>query len=164
MTRTSAVAASDSSPDRAAADAPVSAAADAPVDAAELNRWITGFDQVYGLEFVSCGEEEVSATVRIDAHHRQPLGLVHGGVYMGMAESMTTIATALCVATQGNTALGLSNNTSFVRAIGEGTIHASGRRRHAGRSTWVWDVEMCDDDGRLCALSRTTIAVRPLPS
>ena len=132
------------------------------IDAAELNRWVTGFDQLYGLEFVSCGEEEVSARVRIDAQHRQPLGLVHGGVYMAMAESITTIATVLSVAAQGNTALGLSNNASFIRAVGDGTIHASAGRRHAGRSTWVWDVEMSDDDGRLCALSRTTIAVRPL--
>jgi 1,4-dihydroxy-2-naphthoyl-CoA hydrolase len=133
---------------------------------AELNRAVTGFDRLYGLEFVSCGvsEEEVSACVRIDERHRQPMGLVHGGLYATVAESIATVATVLSVAGDGNIAVGLSNNTSFLRPITEGSVHASGRRRHAGRTTWVWDVEMSDDEGRLCALTRVTMAVRPRPA
>jgi len=127
----------------------------------ELNRGVTGFDRLYGLEFVSCDEEEVVAQVRIDEQHRQPLGLVHGGLHMAIAESITTIATVLCVAKDGNMALGLSNSTSFLWPITQGTIHAVGRRRHAGRTTWIWDVEMSDDDGRSSALTRTTVAIRP---
>ena len=56
--------------------------------------------------------------------------------------------------------VGQSNHTSFLRPMSEGTIHAVARRRHRGRTTWIWDVEMTDDEGRLCALSRVTIAVR----
>ena len=55
---------------------------------------------------------------------------------------------------------GLSNQTSFLRPIIDGTIHAEARRRHRGRTTWVWEVEITDDDGRLCAIVRMTIAVR----
>ena len=58
--------------------------------------------------------------------------------------------------------MGLSNNTSFLRPISEGTIHALATRRHRGRMTWVWDVDITDDEGRLCATSRVTVAVRPL--
>jgi 1,4-dihydroxy-2-naphthoyl-CoA hydrolase len=61
----------------------------------------------------------------------------------------------------GNTAQGLSNQTSFLRPILAGTIHARAIRRHRGRTTWVWEVEFTDDAGRLCALTRMTIAVRP---
>jgi 1,4-dihydroxy-2-naphthoyl-CoA hydrolase len=57
--------------------------------------------------------------------------------------------------------MGLSNATNFVRPMEEGTVHARARRLHSGRTTWVWDVEMTDDQGRLCAVSRLTIAVRP---
>jgi uncharacterized protein (TIGR00369 family) len=57
--------------------------------------------------------------------------------------------------------MGLSNSTSFLRPIGAGNIHALATRRHRGRTTWVWDVDMSDDEGRLCATSRVTIAVRP---
>ena len=58
-------------------------------------------------------------------------------------------------------AQGLANQTSFLRPILAGTVHAVARRRHRGRTTWVWEVEMTDDEDRLCALVRMTIAVRP---
>ncbi len=58
--------------------------------------------------------------------------------------------------------MGMSNNTSFLRPITEGTVHRRlAMRRHRGRTTWIWDVDMTDDSGRLCASSRVTIAVRP---
>ena len=57
----------------------------------------------------------------------------------------------------------MSNRATFLRPITAGTIHAQATRRHRGRTTWVWDVEISDDDGRLCAMSRMTIAVRPAP-
>jgi uncharacterized protein (TIGR00369 family) len=60
-------------------------------------------------------------------------------------------------------AQGLSNLTSFFRPILDGTVHAEARRRHRGRTTWVWEVDITDDDDRLCALVRMTIAVRPRP-
>jgi 1,4-dihydroxy-2-naphthoyl-CoA hydrolase len=91
----------------------------------------------------------------------QPWGLVHGGVYAAMAESLASWATGLAVAGEGNIVLGMANNTSFLRPISQGTIHAAATRRHRGRTTWIWDVDITDDDGRLCATSRVTIAVRP---
>jgi len=60
-------------------------------------------------------------------------------------------------------AMGQANSTSFLRPITSGTVHGIARRRHRGRTTWLWDVEILDDDGRLCALTRMTIAVRPRP-
>jgi uncharacterized protein (TIGR00369 family) len=60
--------------------------------------------------------------------------------------------------------MGLSNDTSFLRPVSEGTIMAEARARHRGRTTWVWEVDFTDSEGRLCALSRVTIAVRPAPT
>jgi 1,4-dihydroxy-2-naphthoyl-CoA hydrolase len=128
----------------------------------DLNRWmVVGFDRLYGLEFDAYSDREVSAHVRIAEQHKQPLGIVHGGLYATIAESIATIAAVVSVAGEGNTAIGLSNNTSFIRPISQGTAHAIGRRRHAGRTTQVWDIEISDDDGHPCALSRVTIAIRP---
>ena len=82
--------------------------------------------------------------------------------------SQTALDTQKCmtashaVVPDGNIGLGMSNNSTFLRSIREGTIHAVARRVHRGRTTWVWDVELTDDDGKLCAVSRVTIAVRPL--
>ena len=91
---------------------------------------------------------------------KQPAGLVHGGVYATIAESLASMATHFAVSGEGRAAMGLSNQTSFLRPITEGHIHAEARARHRGRTTWVWEVDFTDDEGRLCALSRMTIAVR----
>jgi 1,4-dihydroxy-2-naphthoyl-CoA hydrolase len=121
------------------------------------------FDALYGLEILEHSGEEVRAQVVVRDHHKQPLGLVHGGVYASMAESMTSIATYYAVAPEGKSAQGLSNQTNFLRPILDGTIHGVGRRRHRGRTTWLWEVDFTDDAGRLCALVRMTIAVRDAP-
>ena len=122
------------------------------------------FDGLYGLELLEHSPEEVRAQVRVRDAIKQPMGLVHGGVFASIAESMTSMATAIAVHADGMSAQGLSNQTSFLRPIVEGTVHAVARRRHRGRTTWVWEVEISDDGGRLCALVRMTIAVRPLPA
>jgi uncharacterized protein (TIGR00369 family) len=90
----------------------------------------------------------------------QPMGIVHGGVYAAMAESLASMGTARAVMVDGKRALGMSNNTSFLRPVSEGTVYCTARAIHRGRTTWVWDVEMRDDHDRLCATSRVTIAVR----
>jgi uncharacterized protein (TIGR00369 family) len=90
----------------------------------------------------------------------QPMGIVHGGVYAAISETLASIGTAAAVRPNGGTALGMANNTSFLRPVSAGTIHAEATAFHRGRTTWLWDVEMRDDNGRLCATSRVTIAVR----
>jgi uncharacterized protein (TIGR00369 family) len=90
----------------------------------------------------------------------QPMGILHGGVYAAIAETIASMGTANVVVAQGGIPLGMANNTSFLRPVSEGHVHASGTAIHRGRTTWVWDVEMRDVAGRLCATSRVTIAVR----
>jgi 1,4-dihydroxy-2-naphthoyl-CoA hydrolase len=119
-----------------------------------------GFDALYGLELTEVSPESATARVAVRDDLRQPYGLVHGGVYAAIAESMASIATYMSVMEDGMAAMGLSNQTSFLRPITEGHINARATRRHAGATTWVWEVEMFDDQGRLCVITRMTIAVR----
>lgn len=130
--------------------------------AAAINEVLLGFDRHYGLELLEFGESEVRAQVAVGEHHKQPAGLVHGGLYASVAESIASLATGMTVLDEGNVAMGLSNSTSFLRPISEGTIHARAVRVHRGRTTWLWDVTFTDDRDRVCALTRMTIAVRPL--
>jgi len=95
-------------------------------------------------------EDEVRARLPVVDAHKQPLGLVHGGVFALIADALT--------AGDGRA---ISNQTSFLRPVTGGTIHATARRRHRGRTTWVWEVDVTDDEGRLCALVRMTVAVHP---
>ncbi|WP_249020931.1 PaaI family thioesterase [Conexibacter sp. S30A1] len=122
----------------------------------------SGFDAFYGLEFLELGPERARGQLLVRPEHLQPFGLVHGGVYAAMAEGLTSFSTASVMLERGFAASGLSNHTSFLRPITAGTVHALATRRHAGRTTWVWEVELADDADRLCAISRVTIAVRPL--
>jgi uncharacterized protein (TIGR00369 family) len=118
------------------------------------------FDGLYGLEIVEHGDGFVRGRVPVTDRVKQPAGLVHGGVYASMAESLASMATYLAVHEDGKVAVGLANATSFTRPILSGTVHAEARARHRGRTTWLWDVEITDDEGRLCAMTRMTIAVR----
>jgi 1,4-dihydroxy-2-naphthoyl-CoA hydrolase len=117
------------------------------------------FDKLYGLEVLTLGDEEATARVPVRDEIRQPAGLVHGGVYASIAESLTALATSQAVG-EGRLAQGLSTQTSFLRPVTGSTIHATARSRHRGRTTWVWEVDITDDEGRVCVLVRTTIAVR----
>jgi 1,4-dihydroxy-2-naphthoyl-CoA hydrolase len=119
-----------------------------------------GFDALYGLELTEVSGDQVRGRVGVRDEVRQPFGLVHGGVYASIAESLASVGTLVAVHRDGMTAMGMSNNTTFLRSITAGTVHAVGRPLHRGRTTWVWDVEITDDDGRVCATSRVTIAVR----
>lgn len=121
------------------------------------------FDALIGLEYEVAGPELARGTVEVADHHKQPYGIVHGGVLAAIAESLASAATAAAVIPEGMIAVGLSNQTSFLRPVTGGTIHAEARRRHRGRTTWVWEVDLTDDEGRLCAIVRMTIAIRPLP-
>jgi 1,4-dihydroxy-2-naphthoyl-CoA hydrolase len=124
----------------------------------------TTFDSLYGLEITEVSDELVRGTIPVRDKIKQPWGLVHGGVFATVAESLASLGTATGILGSGQLAYGLSNNTSFLRPASAGTLHASAQRRHGGRTTWVWDVEVAGDDGRVCAVSRVTIAVRPPPA
>jgi 1,4-dihydroxy-2-naphthoyl-CoA hydrolase len=121
-------------------------------------------DETLGFETLELSEESARGRVPVENRIKQPFGLVHGGVFAAIAESLCSAATFGTVANDGMSAQGLSNQTSFLRPILEGTVHAQARRRHRGRTTWVWEVDITDDQGRLCAISRVTMAVRPMPA
>jgi 1,4-dihydroxy-2-naphthoyl-CoA hydrolase len=121
---------------------------------------LPGFDSLYGLEILEESEDRMRGRVVVRDELKEPSDLVHGGVHAAIAESLATMGTGLAVGREGKRAIALSNHTSFLRPVTEGTIEAVARRKHRGRTTWVWEVELLDRQGRLCVLSRMTIAVR----
>ena len=120
---------------------------------------VAPFEAHYGLEVLAASADEARGRVPVVESVQQPAGLVHGGVYASIAESLATRATAAALG-DGRVVTGYSSQTSFLRPITAGTVHAAGRPRHRGRSTWVWEFDVTDDDERLCALVRMTVTVR----
>ena len=120
-------------------------------------------DGVLGFEILETCEGHARGRFEVTDAVRQPFGVVHGGAYAAMAETLASATTCCAVNDEGDIAVGQSNHTSFLRPVAEGTVQAEARCRHRGRTSWVWEVEFTDGQGRLCALSRITLAVRPAP-
>lgn len=120
-------------------------------------------DETLGFEGYERESEELArGRMRVVDAVRQPFGIVHGGAMAALAESVTSRATYETVGPE-MIAMGMSNETKFLRPVEDGVVAAVARARHRGRTTWIWDVELSDGEGRLCALCRMTIAVRPMP-
>jgi 1,4-dihydroxy-2-naphthoyl-CoA hydrolase len=122
-----------------------------------------GLTELLGIEHLDPGNAAAVARVEVTDRIRQPYGLVHGGVYSLLAETITSRATGIAVYGDGMAALGQSNSATFLRPISDGHVTATGRVIHRGRTSWVWDVECTDDEGRLAAVVRCVVAVRPRP-
>jgi 1,4-dihydroxy-2-naphthoyl-CoA hydrolase len=121
-------------------------------------------DDVLGFELLDTSPDGCRARFPAEKRVQQPMGLVHGGAYAALAESLVSIATSLAVHENGNVAVGQSNHSTFLRPVTSGYVNAAGRPLHRGRSSWVWDVDFTDDEGRLCATTRVILAVRPIPT
>jgi 1,4-dihydroxy-2-naphthoyl-CoA hydrolase len=121
----------------------------------------SGFAGFIGTEWTNLDPDAARARIKVEDHHLQPFGVVHGGVYAALAESLCSAATYEAVREKDEVALGMANSTTFLRPISKGHVNALARARQRGRTTWVWDIELTDDEDRSCALVRMTIAVRP---
>ncbi len=119
-----------------------------------------GFDAAYGLELTDCSEEMARGRVEVRDHLRTGDGYVHGGVYGAIADALAARGTAAGVAGDGKQAIGLASQLVVLHPIVEGTMHATATRRHRGRTTWVWEIEIADDGGRLSVAGRVTVSVR----
>jgi 1,4-dihydroxy-2-naphthoyl-CoA hydrolase len=122
------------------------------------------FDELIGTEWLSDDPDDARVRLPIRDDLRQPFGLMHGGVMSTLVESACSRATAAAVWDDGMTAMGQSIDVSFMRPVTEGAVEVRARARHRGRTTWIWECEVVNDEGKLCALARMTMAVRPRPS
>jgi 1,4-dihydroxy-2-naphthoyl-CoA hydrolase len=121
-------------------------------------------DGTIGTEVLEASDDHIRGRIAVTDRVRQPYGIVHGGAMAALAESLTSMATAQGVSSDGKIAMGQEINASFMRPISDGHVNALARVRRKGRTAWNWEVEITDDAGRPCALLRATIAVRDAPS
>ena len=114
-----------------------------------------------GIETETQEDGTVRGRIPVTDRILQPYGLVHGGAMLALAETLASHGTWLGVKDDGMLAMGQEINASLMRPITTGNVNGVATARRRGRTAWVWEVEITDDDGRLCALVRATIAVRP---
>lgn len=123
--------------------------------AGTLHQWI-------GLEYLELAADRVVARIPV-APNTQPYGMLHGGATGALCESVASYGTALAVG-MDRIVTGIELNVNHLRAVREGHVTATGVPLHVGRTTAVWDMRVHDDEGRLVAVSRLTVAIRESPA
>lgn len=122
-----------------------------------MNQSMGGFNRALGLEFTRATADEVTAELTVAPHLLQPYGLVHGGVYSAMIETLASTGAAINAMAAGMSVVGLENTTSFLRAVRSGKLHAVAKPLLKGRRSHVWEVKVTDDAGKLCATGRVRL-------
>ncbi|QHM70881.1 hotdog fold thioesterase [Mixta intestinalis] len=115
-----------------------------------------------GIRVTALHDDGLEATMPVDARTRQPFGLLHGGASAALAETLGSMAGYLC--TEGEeTLVGLEINANHLRAVSKGEVRGRCRALHLGRTHQVWQIDIFDNDDRLCCSSRLTATViRPV--
>lgn len=112
-----------------------------------------------GIEFTEIAKDHLRATMPVDERTKQPYGLMHGGASAALIETLGSVASGLVIDNEVQSCVGISLNVSHLRSVSEGYVHGVAYPLHLGRSTHVWDIKVHDDEDRLSAVGRLTVAV-----
>ena len=121
------------------------------------------FDAFLGTEFLSDDPDGARARIKMRDGHRQPMGIMHGGVMASLVESLCSMATAKAVVPENRIAMGQNISVNLLRPVSSGGIEVEAVAVHRGRMTWVWRAGVKDLDGRTCAIAQITMAIRDAP-
>jgi 1,4-dihydroxy-2-naphthoyl-CoA hydrolase len=131
-----------------------------PVDLKELNSWNDNTMQRHlEIEFTEIGDDYLVARMPVDNRTKQPMGLLHGGASVTLAETLGSTASVLCIDLEKQTVVGLEINANHIRAVREGFVKGITKPIHLGRSTQVWEIKIYNDANQLTCISRITNAV-----
>lgn len=112
-----------------------------------------------GIEFTQIGEDFLEAEMPVDHRTKQPLGLLHGGASVVLAESLGSVAATLVIDMEKQYAVGLEINTNHIKSAREGKVTGRTTPIHIGKGTHVWGIEVKNDEQQLVAISRITMAI-----
>ncbi|PPA70497.1 hotdog fold thioesterase [Jeotgalibacillus proteolyticus] len=115
--------------------------------------------EALGIEFVSIEKGKVIATMPVDERTRQPLGYLHGGASVALAETVASYGTVALIDAETHICFGLEINANHIKAKREGIVTATASTIHQGRTTMVWEINITDEDQKLICVSRCTVAV-----
>jgi uncharacterized protein (TIGR00369 family) len=125
--------------------------------AAKLNAIMGGWARAMRLELVSASADEVVADLVVGPEHLQAYGIVHGGVYSGVIETVVSVGAALHALTSGRSVVGLENHTSFLHAVREGSLRAVARPLSRGSRSQVWEATITTGEGQIAATGRVRL-------
>ena len=124
----------------------------------------TAFMQAAGLVLDKVETSHVTGWIDLGSEHHQPWGLVHGGVYTTAIESAASVGASIAAQEHGLVAVGVNNNTNFLRSMTEGRVSVDARAIQQGRTQQLWEVRIADDHSRLIATGQVRLQnITPRP-
>lgn len=115
--------------------------------------------EVLDIKIVECTLKGVTATMPVTEKHHQPMGILHGGASVALAETVASIGAWFQVAEKGQVAVGQEINANHLKQVRSGLLTAKGEPLHVGRSSQVWEIKIFDETQNLICVSRCTLAV-----
>ena len=126
---------------------------------AELNSVKNTMVDHLGIEFVEVSDDSIKARMPVDHRTHQPMGLLHGGASVALAETLGSTGAFLCVDSAKYNVVGLEINANHIRGVRDGWVIGTGRPLHRGRTTQLWEILITDAADKLVCISRLTMAV-----
>jgi 1,4-dihydroxy-2-naphthoyl-CoA hydrolase len=112
-----------------------------------------------GIEFVELGQDFIRAKMPVDGRTRQPMGLLHGGASVALAETLGSVAANCCIDNKIQACVGLEINANHIKSVREGFVVGTARPIHIGKRTHVWEIKIANESGDLVCISRITMAI-----
>jgi 1,4-dihydroxy-2-naphthoyl-CoA hydrolase len=130
------------------------------VTAESLNAFSKGtMGDHLGIRFTTVGEDFLQATMPVENRTHQPMGLLHGGASVALAETLGSVAATLCVDETRQFCVGLEINANHLRSVRTGLVTGTTKPLHIGKKTHVWEIRIVNEDSEMVCISRITVAV-----
>lgn len=128
-----------------------------PIDLEQLQKWHRNTMQEHiGIEFIEAGDDYLKARMPVDHRTKQPMGILHGGASVALAESLGSVASVFCTDAEQKNVMGLEINANHIKAVSEGFVTGITRPIHLGRSTQVWEIRIFNEREQLVCICRIT--------
>lgn len=125
------------------------------------NRSKNNIGTLLGIQFTEIGDNYIKATMPVDDRTRQPVGILHGGASVVLAETLGSVASNLVLNPDRNMGVGLEVNANHLRMVKSGFVTGICTPIHIGGKTHIWDIKLYNDEGKITCISRLTVAVVP---
>lgn len=112
-----------------------------------------------GIEFTKLGEDYLEATMPVDHRTKQPMGLLHGGANVVLAETLGSVASLLTLDQSKYACVGLEINANHIKSVREGKVKGVAKPIHLGKTTQIWEIKIYNEAEQLCCISRITLAI-----
>jgi len=125
----------------------------------DINKGNDFYKNPFDIEFVEKGEDYLLCKMLVSDKTKQPMGLLHGGVSVYLAETIGSMAGYFCLPNNNKHVVGLDINANHIRGVKSGNVFAKAKPLHLGGKTQVWEIKITNESNKLVCISRLTLAV-----